>query len=207
VRKILPFLFLLSSSLSTGFAPSPYRILETSTFRTSYAIEDEDSLKQIVGTAWCAPGFPHTLITAGHTISADGEVSITDHKGIEHPVSVRWVDTKKDIALLTIPDNSCVKTKLQWTVKNADPGTPAFIFGYGGAFSEPLMDTGIISSKVMTQDLPSLQVAQVNGLLGHSGSVVVDAKARILGMLIGGYTAGDHVNVVVPVEELRKVLK
>lgn len=207
MRKFLLalLLVLMSAVKCSGQVP---QYIDNALFKTAYQMEDPNTGEMLThwGTAFCYPGRPHQVLTAAHTIH--GETTLTDLKGEEHEFVVMKQDEKADIALLFLKDDYCLYNPIEWgpTGKMRDH---AWTYGFGNGFKEPITAEGYISSNVgVAEDaVPGGQVAQLNALGGHSGSPVFDSKNRVIGMLVGGFKALDEMDVIIPVEVLKKFVK
>lgn len=159
-----------------------------------------------MGTAFCVPGQVSSLMTASHVVG-QGMVAFDAANKPYTDLRVIVNDPKHDVAVLFIEDASpCSLSPLTWAAKNAEPGDDAWLQGWGGVFNVPTTVRGIISSSPEGGH----QLAQLNALYGHSGSPVISSEGKVTGMLIGVWDAeakGDEINVIVPVEDLKKVIK
>lgn len=206
MRKLLLTLLLLLTMVvkCSGQVPT---YIDNALFKTTFHTQDPLSgeIETHWGTAFCAPGKPHLVLTAGHTIG--GDTTLTDLNGDEHEFVVLKRDEKADISVLLLKDDYCTTNPIEWgpTGRKRDR---AWTYGFGNGFKEPITAEGFIASNpgLAEEAVPNGQVAQLNALGGHSGSPVFDAKNRVIGMLVGGFKALDEMDVIIPVEVLKKFL-
>lgn len=204
MRKFF-FTVILSLLLASGLSAQLSRgaFAAKGIYQTQFEL---DPLNFRYGTAFCAPGKLNILITAAHAVEFG--VWVNDATGGGHEVKVLSKDEKKDIAVLQSVEPLCQFAPFQWAPKNAEVGDPVWLYGWGGVRAKAILTVGVISSEPGVSEANTvLQAAQLNALLGHSGGPVFDAQNRIIGMLVGGFSAGDEMDVIVPVEVLKKVIK
>lgn len=194
----------LLSLLLTLLASSPVfaqRTVFTFAEKGIFKILNEKDDGLYGGTAFCYPGRSNYLITAAHVVIEDPWV--VDSNGVEHTVKVMLKDTKEDIAVLLAEEPLCRFNDFKFAPRNASPGTDAWMFGYGGMYKVPLLTRGVIASI----EADHRQMAQLNALFGHSGSPVFNAQNELIGLESGGVNEGDEMDVIIPVETIRKVIK
>jgi hypothetical protein len=203
------FLFPLLMLVSCASAPvqsakqTPFSVLDKSTFLVQF---EKDGVK--VGTAFCVPGTTSVLMTASHVIQTG--YWITDYQGKRVQVkSVLHPGTDhKDIATILLEDPICDLNQNEWASKNEEPSSRQMIlFGYGSG--EKILTTGNIAGPVGALDRFVIdgQLANLNALGGHSGGPVYNPEGKIVGMLVGSISGIDVIDVIIPVETLKKVLK
>jgi S1-C subfamily serine protease len=209
MRKfLLSLLMVLATSLPLAAQRSPISYLEKFTFKTFFEETlDGGNTRSQYGTAFCTPMSATSLLTAAHALPASGPVTVTDYQGVEHSVKVLLRDTKKDIGVLLLETEACKLNPLQWAKSNALIGTEVWLFGYGGAMEVGNLARGIISTRPLDGEFPGDQLAQLNALKGHSGGAVINGQGQVVGMLVGGFNLGGTMNVIVPVESLKKATK
>lgn len=216
MRKFLPALMLVlmacSSQMKPTIAPSLYEgVNPNGVFMVLYPTIDEGTgLPGIYGgTGFCVPGTLGHIMTAAHAV--DEGVWVKNAAGEDWPVTVVSKDVELDVAVLElVGDNAqaCALSGMSFAAHNALPGSPAMLYGYGALLLKPVVTRGTISSvEGAASNHPTIQVAQLNALHGHSGSPIFNEAGKIVGMLVGGFEAGDEMDTIVPVEELRKVVK
>lgn len=215
MRKFLAALLLLtacSANPKPVSAPSLYEgIKPEGIFMVLYPTVDPGTgLPGIYGgTGFCVPGTLGHIMTAAHAVEEG--VWVKDSTGRDLPVSVVSKDVELDVAVLELlgdESQDCALSGMSFARENAKPGTPAMLYGYGALLLKPIVTRGTIASvEGAASNHPTVQIAQLNALHGHSGSPIFNEAGKIIGMLVGGFEAGDEMDTIVPVEELRKVLK
>lgn len=207
MRKfLLCLLALLTFSIPVQSSPSLYQFAQKGIFMLQHPfIDDDGDLAVGYGTAFCRPGSSNLLVTAAHVLGP--EMTLVDYKHDPFEVTVLAKDEKRDVALVMTEEKVCELNGFQWAKKNAEPGTQAWVYGYALGMLEPLLTGGMISAKQGAHAKgPDVQPAQVGATHGDSGAPVFDSDQKIIGMEIGGFD-NTAINMIVPVEVIRKVIK
>lgn len=203
MKKFILSLLISLASFVPAVAQPVWSVIDRSTFR----VEFQGPNGKLFGTAFCAPGKINMLMTAGHV--ARPGIQIYDWQGREvHVKTVTYRDEKKDIGVIMLDEPACTFSANQWALKNEAPSARLMTL-YGYATGVKTLTTGNISG--VPGDVDEWQVggqtANLNALGGHSGGPVYNPEGKIVGMLVGSAEAHDVIDVIIPVEALRKVLK
>jgi S1-C subfamily serine protease len=201
MRKVI-LSILLSLCSFQSLTAAPLTLWERA-YRNLFRITYEEH----VGTGFCKPDGGAVIITAAHMVDFPNVTVAGTLDKQPHPTTRMAFDKKTDIATLLLKDKACELSSLQWG-PTPKPGDVVFLIGYGGGRGEPFLTTGIVSGlKGSIEEQPNGVPVQLNALGGHSGGPVFDAQGRVVGMMSGILTAGDHLDVMIPVEEIRKVAR
>lgn len=202
MRKFLLSLLMVLCSVAPV---ASQRLLPLSIEQATFSLSHDTPDGAIFGTGFCVPGKSNTILTASHVVGP-GLVA-KDYKGDLHEVTVMGYDEKKDIAVLLLKDSFCALNQMKWG-PTGQIGQQAWVWGYGGGLTKPILTGGMISSEPsIAKEFPGNQIAQLNALGGHSGGPVIDGQGRVIGMLVGGFIMRDEMDVIVPVEVLKKFVK
>jgi len=214
MKKFLPILLLSLLTVSPSFA-APLSIwgrADRMIFKVLFPYTDPDTGKtwDAGGTAFCSPGQTSVLITAAHVVedAPRTNLSVFDTHGQRHNGKVVAYNREKDVASIWLDDEACSMAPAEWAKRVPNPGERVYAVGYGGMKPTPIITEGIISGvKGIETEQPNGVPAQLNILMGNSGCPVFDVEGRIVGMGDGYFKAGDIMDVIIPVDEIRKVIK
>lgn len=207
MRKfLLSLLALLTLSCPVQSSPSLHEFARKGIFMLERPDIDENGKPSMsFGTAFCRPGSSQVLITAAHVIGP--EMTLIDWNKQPHEVTVLVKDDKHEVGMLLTEDKVCELNGFEWAKKNAQVGSNAWVYGFALGLAEPLLTTGIISAPPGAfPPREDFQPAQIGGTHGDSGAPVFDADKKIVGIMMGGFE-NTSINMVVPVEVVRKVVK
>jgi S1-C subfamily serine protease len=207
MRKfLLSLLALLTFSIPLQSKPSLAEFARHGIFMLERPDIDENGKPMTsFGTAFCRPGSSNVLLTAAHVIGPD--MTLADYKNDHFEVTVLLKDEKHDVGMILTEAKVCELNGFRWAAKNGKVGDSAWVYGFALGMSEPLLTGGIISAPAGAyQRKPDLQPAQIGGTHGDSGAPVFDANEDIIGIEMGGFD-GVGINMIVPVEVIRKVVK
>jgi S1-C subfamily serine protease len=214
-RTLLSFLLALLTLLPLSAAPlSIWGLGTRETFKIVYPFTDPDTGEtgDVGGTAFCSPDSSIVVITAAHVVEgAPQEVPMIDSRNFKpHMGRVLKIDKKRDVAALMLMDDdkACELSGATWAREVPSPGQNVWAYGYGAMKETPLLVKGIISgSKGIEPAQRNGVPAQLGVLGGHSGSPVYNDQGQIVGMVDGFFKAYDIMDVIIPVEEIRKAIK
>jgi S1-C subfamily serine protease len=207
MRKfLLSLLALLIFSIPVQSKPSLYEFAQRGIFMLERPDVDEEGAPVVsFGTAFCRPGSSNLLVTAAHVVGPG--MTLVDYKKDPFEVNMILKDEKRDVAMVMTEEKVCELNGFEWAKKNADPGALAWVYGYALGMNEPLLTGGMISAKQGAHPKgPEFQPAQIGGTHGDSGAPVFDSDQKIIGMEMGGFD-NTAINMIVPVEVIRKVIK
>jgi putative serine protease PepD len=178
------------TSSKAGVAPLATRVL-----RSVFTVETPDAL----GTGWAAwtAGGSTYLITANH-VAQDAISSGTDHVTVKQKAqswrgTVTTTDSVNDLAVIRVP--GAIAPPLWQTPDDSispAPGDQLLLVGspYG---LEGTVTTGVVS-RVAYDEIQTDAAANP----GNSGGPGVDAKGRVVGVLLSG--GGENLNFLVPIQ-------
>lgn len=124
------------------------------------------------------------ILTAGHVATMGGELSATDDQGRTHKLTVLWVNTAKDIALLKLDDGA--------PLASAPLSCDAPIIGqHVRAYGNPLAIESVYASGTIVgkpiQEGPwqSVMMLDLTIVPGMSGGALVNDAGQVVGINVG----------------------
>jgi hypothetical protein len=147
------------------------------------------------------------ILTANHVVKGMREVQVRLKSGeIYDQVELIASDERRDVAALRIPATGLPVLPIG---NSANAASGATVFVVSNAVGLPwTASSGILSARRMADDVPGAgsgyRILQFTAPLspGSSGGVLVDAEARILGIVVGSLTVGQNVNFAVPIDTI-----
>jgi hypothetical protein len=147
------------------------------------------------------------ILTANHVVKGMREVQVRLKSGeIYDQVELIASDERRDVAALRIPASGLPVLP---TGNSANAASGATVFVVSNAVGLPwTASSGILSATRMAEDVPGAgsgyRILQFTAPLspGSSGGVLVDAEARILGIVVGSLSVGQNVNFAVPIDTI-----
>src|SRR6266478_3255534 len=147
------------------------------------------------------------ILTANHVVKGMREVQVRLKSGeIYDQVELMASDERRDVAALRIPATGLPVLPFGNSVSAA---SGAVVFVVSNAVGLPwTASSGILSATRMADDVPGAgsgyRILQFTAPLspGSSGGVLVDAEARILGIVVGSLSVGQNVNFAVPIDSI-----
>src|SRR5260221_6475100 len=147
------------------------------------------------------------ILTANHVVKGMREVQVRLKSGeIYDQVELMASDERRDVAALRI---SAAGLPVLPFGNSASAASGAAVFVVSNAVGLPwTASSGILSATRMADDVPGAGsgylIMQFTAPLspGSSCGVLVDAEARILGIVVGSLSAGQNVNFAVPMESI-----
>lgn len=147
------------------------------------------------------------ILTANHVVKGMREVQVRLRSGeVYDQVALIASDERRDVAALRIPAAG-LPVLPPGNSANAAPGTSVFVVS--NAVGLPwIASSGILSAARMADDVPGAgsgyRILQFTAPLapGSSGGVLVDAEARILGIVVGSFSVGQNINFAVPIDSI-----
>jgi len=147
------------------------------------------------------------ILTANHVVRGMREVQVRLKNGeIYDQVELIASDERRDVAALRIAATGLPVLPIGNSA-NAAPGATVFVVS--NAVGLPwTASSGILSATRMADDVPGAgngyRILQFTAPLapGSSGGVLVDAEARILGIVVGSLSVGQNVNFAVPIDSV-----
>jgi hypothetical protein len=147
------------------------------------------------------------ILTANHVVKEMREVQVRLKNGeIYDQVELIAADERRDVAALRIPASGLPVLSFGNSA-NVAAGTTVFVVS--NAVGLPwTASSGILSATRMADEVPGAgsgyRILQFTAPLspGSSGGVLVDAQARILGIVVGSFNVGQNVNFAVPIESV-----
>ena len=147
------------------------------------------------------------ILTANHVVKGMREVQVRLRSGeVYDQVALITSDERRDVAALRIPAAGLPVLPIGNSA-NAPSGAPVFVVS--NAVGLPwTASSGILSATRMAEDVPGAgsgyRILQFTAPLapGSSGGVLVDAEAKILGIVVGSFSVGQNVNFAVPIDSI-----
>jgi hypothetical protein len=184
-------------------------------FLATYADEKKRDEGVISGTA---SGFfisPDGLaVTCYHAIELEPFARITTTDGkVYEDIRVLYTDGYRDIAVLqvgkTAVDGASVRSFPYITVGDSDAlaaGSTVVTVSSPAGFQDCLSE-GKISTKSRIADDPAYPLIQFTAPIsaGSSGGALINEYCEVVGVLMGTFTAGNDLNLAVPINALRNL--
>src|SRR5690349_18273675 len=147
------------------------------------------------------------ILTASHVVKGMREVQGRLKSGeIHDQVELIASDERRDVAALRIPATGLPVLPIG---SSGNAASGATVFVVSNAVGLPwTASSGIVSATRMADDVPGAgsgyRILQFTAPLspGSSGGVLVDAEARILGIVVGSLDIGQNVNFAVPIDSI-----
>ena len=147
------------------------------------------------------------ILTANHVVRGMREVQVRLKSGEVHDqVELIASDERRDVAALRIAATGLPVLPIG---NSANMPSGATVFVVSNAVGLPwTASSGILSATRMADDVPGAgsgyRILQFTAPLapGSSGGVLVDAEARILGIVVGSLSVGQNVNFAVPIDSI-----
>ncbi|HYL83714.1 MAG TPA: S1C family serine protease [Candidatus Angelobacter sp.] len=145
------------------------------------------------------------ILTANHVVKGMREVQVRLKSGeIYDQVELISSDERRDVAALRIPATGLPVLPIG---NSANAASGATVFVVSNAVGLPwTASSGILSATRMADDVPGAgsgyRILQFTAPLapGSSGGVLVDAEAKVLGIVVGSLSVGQNVNFAVPID-------
>ena len=147
------------------------------------------------------------ILTANHIVKGMREVQVRLKSGeVYDQVALITSDERRDVAALRIPAAGLPVLPVG---NSANAPSGATVFVVSNAVGLPwTASSGILSATRMADDVPGAgsgyRILQFTAPLapGSSGGVLVDAEAKILGIVVGSFSLGQNVNFAVPIDSV-----
>jgi trypsin-like peptidase len=147
------------------------------------------------------------ILTANHVVRGMREVQVRLKSGETYDqVELIASDERRDVAALRIPATGLPVLPIG---NSANAASGATVFVVSNAVGLPwTASSGILSATRMADDVPGAgsgyRILQFTAPLspGSSGGVLVDAEAKILGIVVGSLSVGQNVNFAVPIDSI-----
>jgi len=147
------------------------------------------------------------ILTATHVVRGMREVQVRLKSGETYDqVELIASDERRDVAALRIPAAGLPVLPIG---NSANAASGATVFVVSNAVGLPwTASSGIMSATRMADDVPGAgsgyRILQFTAPLspGSSGGVLVDAEARILGIVVGSFSVGQNINFAVPIDSI-----
>lgn len=147
------------------------------------------------------------ILTANHVVKGTREVQVRLKSGeVYDQVELIASDERRDVAALRIAATGLPVLPVG---NSANAASGATVFVVSNALGLPwTASSGILSATRMADDVPGAgsgyRILQFTAPLspGSSGGVLVDAEARILGIVVGSFSVGQNVNFAVPFDSV-----
>lgn len=147
------------------------------------------------------------LLTAYHVVKNASAVQIRFKNGETYDnVRLLGVDRRRDVAAIRISADGLAALAIT-NANKTKAGDPIWVLSNAEALPWTAA-TGIISSYRLADEVPGAgkgyRVIQFSAPVspGSSGGVVLDAKGRALGLIVGSVTGGQNLNFAVPIENV-----
>lgn len=147
------------------------------------------------------------ILTANHVVKGMREVQVRLKSAeIFDQVELIASDERRDVAALRIAATGLPVLPIGNSTNTASGAT---VFVVSNAVGLPwTASSGILSATRMADDVPGAgsgyRILQFTAPLspGSSGGVLVDAEAKILGIVVGSFSVGQNVNFAVPIDSI-----
>ena len=147
------------------------------------------------------------ILTANHVVRGMREVQVRLKSGeVYDQVELIASDERRDVAALRVPATGLPVLPVG---NSANAASGATVFVVSNAVGLPwTASSGILSATRMADDVPGAgsgyRILQFTAPLapGSSGGVLVDAEAKILGIVVGSLSVGQNVNFAVPIDSI-----
>ncbi|OLB88171.1 MAG: hypothetical protein AUI12_05380 [Acidobacteria bacterium 13_2_20CM_2_57_6] len=147
------------------------------------------------------------ILTANHVVKGMRELQVRLKSGeIYDQVELMASDERRDVAALRIAATGLPVLPVG---NSTNAASGAAVFVVSNAVGLPwTASSGILSATRMAEDVPGAgsgyRILQFTAPLspGSSGGVLVDAEARILGIVVGSLSVGQNINFAVPIESV-----
>jgi len=147
------------------------------------------------------------ILTANHVVKGMREVQVRLRSGeIYDQAELIASDERRDVAALRIPATGLPVLPLG---NSGTTPSGAAVFVVSNAVGLPwTASSGILSATRMADEVPGAgsgyRILQFTAPLapGSSGGLLVDAEARILGIVVGTFSVGQNINFAVPIESV-----
>jgi len=147
------------------------------------------------------------ILTANHVVKGMRELQVRLKSGeIYDQVELMASDERRDVAALRI---AATGLSVLPVGNSTNAASGAAVFVVSNAVGLPwTASSGILSATRMAEDVPGAgsgyRILQFTAPLspGSSGGVLVDAEARILGIVVGSLSVGQNINFAVPIESV-----
>ena len=147
------------------------------------------------------------ILTANHVVKGMREVQVRLKNGeVYDQVELIASDERRDVAALRIVATG-LSVLPMGNSANAASGMAVFVVS--NAVGLPwTASSGILSATRMADDVPGAgsgyRILQFTAPLapGSSGAVLVDANARMLGIVVGSFSVGQNINFAVPIDSI-----
>jgi len=147
------------------------------------------------------------ILTANHVVRGMREVQVRLKSGeVYDQVELLASDERRDVAALRIPATGLPVLPIG---NSANAASGATVFVVSNAVGLPwTASSGILSATRMADDVPGAgsgyRILQFTAPLspGSSGGVLVDAEAKVLGIVVGSLSVGQNVNFAVPIDSI-----
>jgi Trypsin-like peptidase domain len=147
------------------------------------------------------------ILTANHVVKGMREVQVRLKSGeVYDQVELLGSDERRDVAALRITAAGLPVLPLG---NSASSPSGATVFVVSNAVGLPwTASSGILSATRLADDVPGAgsgyRILQFTAPLapGSSGGVLVDAQARMLGIVVGSFSVGQNVNFAVPIDSI-----
>lgn len=213
MAKFLSFLFLLLASCSNSACyhnpPPPASAQAAKSWEgallATAQVEATDALGTSIGTAWLhsTVGPSATWVTAGHVCSPGAMYTIT-HDGQEYGAAELKRSDEPDLcSLVTFGEVRAAPLRLAADEPEVGDelcytGNPLGFMAYGAS--------PVFCGKAAGSGLGHTFVA-IPGMSGASGSAVVNAEGRVVGVLVATARGWPEIVFLVPLEDLRKFME
>lgn len=145
------------------------------------------------------------LVTSAHVVTDCGSIAVFPIDGVERQATIVASDSDLDIAILWV-NGKALGYYLDDAEARTRVGDRLYTVGYAIVATEPYRPfyfTGTVQGESSLANGNRVLVVHAYVPAGSSGAPLVDPQARLVGAIIGHYTAEPDQGVVVPVESIR----
>lgn len=209
MRRLATLLLVMLTLTTPLLAHAPKAVLAAKTGIFLVYSNPDETGSVSYGTGFCRPdSSAGMLITAGH-VAKLGMVHARDSQGKDHdirPVTFQAKDDDLGVLFFTEADNPCLGASLQ-AGKSGELGDELWLYGFGGQADKAILRHGTMSSEEDAYDrYPHQRSAQLTAQFGDSGAPVFDGNGKVVGVAVGGFSAGGVMDRYIPIERVRKIL-
>lgn len=147
------------------------------------------------------------IITNSHVVGEAKFVGIVLNNGLETRGEVLRRNDRRDVALVKVD----LRVPEALAIRETDVKSLERVYAVGSPLIEDLKSTvtsGVVSAVRHDSKTGLLMIqADVPVTGGNSGGPLLDDQGNIVGLTVAGYTAGEGLNLFIPIAEALEVLK
>lgn len=212
ILQVIAFLFLLKASPAVAQQTTGGEVDWTDLIRKAMpAVVSIDILDSNGNKFGSGSGFivqsEGVIVTNHHVVREGSRLSVVTHAGETYEVKgVIAYDVVKDFAIIRIPAVDLPTLRLG-NSNNIEVGESVLAIGDSLGFLTGTVSTGIVSAK--NREAQGSTWIQVTAPVSHgnSGGPLLNKNGEVIGVIQGGWEAGQNLNVAVPINYVRGSLQ